>query len=177
MTAPRPPAPRSHDVVIYTDGGCRGNPGPGGWAFLVINPATGSALERCGAERETTNNRMELMGAIMALRSLRKDGLKVLLHSDSQYVIKAASEWIPAWKARGWRRKEGELKNVDLLKDLDELGNRHAVRWEWVRGHNGNPGNERVDALTNQAMDALQAGTDGQFEQRVTWPIPVPRSS
>jgi ribonuclease HI len=156
---------RTHapEVVIYTDGGCRGNPGPGGWAFLVINPQSGSA--------QTTNNRMELMGAIMALRSLRRDGLAVVLHSDSQYVIKAASEWIPGWKARGWRRKEGELKNVDLLKDLDALGARHQVSWQWVRGHAGNPGNERVDALTNQAMDALQAGGDPAFEQRVSWTL------
>ncbi len=171
MTAPRPPALRTHDVVIYTDGGCRGNPGPGGWAFLAINPATGSALERCGGERDTTNNRMELMGAIMALRSLRKDGLKVLLHSDSQYVVKAASEWIPSWKARGWRRKEGALKNIDLLKDLDALGARFQVSWQWVRGHAGNPGNERVDALTNQAMDAIRAGGDPVFEKRVSWTL------
>ena len=161
----------THDVVIYTDGGCRGNPGPGGWAFLVINPVTGSGLERCGGERDTTNNRMELMGAIMALRSLRKDGLTVLLHSDSQYVIKAASEWMPGWKARGWKRKEGALKNVDLLQDLDALGGRHRVDWRWVRGHSGNPGNERVDALTNQAMDALQAGADPLFEKRVSWTL------
>ena len=150
---------RAHapDVVIYTDGGCRGNPGPGGWAFLVINPLSGSALERCGGERETTNNRMELMGAIMALRSLRRDGLTVVLHSDSQYVIKAASEWIPGWKARGWRRKEGELKNVDLLKDLDALGARFTVSWQWVRGHAGNPGNERADALANRGMTEARA--------------------
>jgi ribonuclease HI len=158
-------------VEIYTDGACRGNPGPGGWAFLVINATSGAAMERCGGERETTNNRMELMGAIMALRSLRKEGLTVQLHSDSQYVIKAASEWIPGWKARGWKRKEGALKNVDLLKDLDALGSRHQVSWRWVRGHNGNPGNERVDALTNQAMDALQSGKDPLFEQRVIWPL------
>ncbi len=157
------------EVVIYTDGGCRGNPGPGGWALLVINPASGSALERCGGERETTNNRMELMGAIMALRSLRRDGLRVALHSDSQYVIKAASEWIPGWKARGWKRKEGALKNVDLLKELDTLAARHQVGWHWVRGHAGNPGNERVDALTNQAMDALAAGLDATYEKRVSW--------
>ena len=123
------------DVVIYTDGGCRGNPGPGGWGFLVFNPQTGHALERCGGEGETTNNRMEMMAAIMALKSLKKDGIRVLLHSDSQYLIKAMTEWVEGWKARGWKRKEGPLKNVDLLKELDALSRRFRVTWRWVRGH------------------------------------------
>ena len=158
-----------HDVVAYTDGGCRGNPGPGGWGFLVFNPVTGHALERCGGERETTNNRMEMLAAIMALRSLKQDGTRILLHSDSQYLIKTMSEWLPGWKARGWKRKEGELKNVDLLKDLDALNQRFRVTWRWVKGHAGDPGNEHADGLTNRAMDAVQAGRDDTYEGRLTW--------
>ena len=159
------------DVVLYTDGGCRGNPGPGGWGFLAINPLTGQALERCGGERETTNNRMEMLAAIMGLRSLRKPGLAVLIHSDSQYLIKSVSEWMAGWKAKGWKKKDGPLKNVDLLKELDVLTQQHAVRWQWVKGHAGNPGNERVDALTNRAMDAVQAGRDPAWEGRLEWPV------
>ncbi len=157
------------DVVCYTDGGCRGNPGPGGWGFLVFNPLTGQALERCGGEQETTNNRMEMMAAIMALRSLKKDGIRVLIHSDSQYLIKAVSEWMPGWKARGWKRKEGPLKNVDLLKELDALNARFALTWRWVKGHSGNRGNEHVDALTNRAMDSVQGGREADYEGRLVW--------
>jgi ribonuclease HI len=157
------------DVIAYTDGGCRGNPGPGGWGCLIIDPKTGDALERCGGQRDTTNNQMELLGAIMALRSLKKPGTEVLIHSDSQYVIKSASEWIPGWKARGWKRKEGPLKNVELLQELDRLQSGHRVRWQWVKGHDGNPGNEHVDALTNQAMDAIARGEDPAHERRLKW--------
>jgi len=157
------------DVVIYTDGGCRGNPGPGGWGFLVFNPANGHALERCGGEGETTNNRMEMMAAIMALKSLKKDGIRVLLHSDSQYMIKAMTEWVEGWKARGWKKKEGTLKNVDLLKELDALSQQFSVTWRWVKGHSGNRGNEYVDQLTNRAMDSVQAGEDADYESRMEW--------
>jgi ribonuclease HI len=157
------------DVVIYTDGGCRGNPGPGGWGFLVFNPANGHALERCGGEGETTNNRMEMMAAIMALKSLKKDGIRVQLHSDSQYLIKAMTEWVDGWKSRGWKKKDGVLKNVDLLKELDALSQRFRVSWRWVKGHSGNRGNEHVDQLTNRAMDAVQAGEDGTYEGRLEW--------
>ena len=115
-------------LVAYTDGGCRGNPGPGGWGFVIYNPLDGKALERSGGERATTNNRMEIMAAVEALRAIRKPGSEVLIHSDSQYLIKSASEWIPGWKARGWKRKEGALKNVDLLKDLDALLALHSKR-------------------------------------------------
>ena len=157
------------EVIAYSDGGCRGNPGPGAWACLIINPKTGEALERCGGEAETTNNKMELMGAIMAIRSLKKPGTSALIHSDSQYVIKSASEWIPGWKARGWKRKEGPLKNVELLQELDRLLAGHRIAWQWVRGHDGNPGNERVDALANQAMDAIARGEHPSYEKRVMW--------
>jgi ribonuclease HI len=102
------------DVIAYTDGGCRGNPGVGGWGFVLINPRTGKALERCGGERETTNNRMELSGAIQALAALLKPGLAVRVFSDSQYVIKGMSEWVRGWQARGWRKADKEpVMNAD----------------------------------------------------------------
>ena len=157
------------EVIAYTDGGCRGNPGPGSWAFLLINATTHKALERTGGEALTTNNRMEMLAAIEALSALKKPGMRVLLHSDSQLLIKSVTEWIPGWKARGWRKKDGELKNVDLLKRLDELNRLHQVTWQWVRGHNGNPGNERVDLLTNEGMDRLQRGVDPAWESRTIW--------
>src|SRR5580658_6708135 len=119
------------DALAYSDGGCRGNPGPGGWGMLLINASTRDALERCGGEANTTNNRMELMAAIQVLRALKRPGTSVLIHSDSTYVIKAASEWIPGWKARGWKRKEGPLKNLELLQELDRLLAQHQVTWQW----------------------------------------------
>jgi ribonuclease HI len=157
------------DVILYTDGGCRGNPGPGGWGFLAINPITGNALERCGGERETTNNRMELSAAINGLKSMKKPGLTVALYSDSQYVIKSATEWMAGWKRRGWKKADGPLKNVDLLKELDAVAARFEIDWKWVKGHAGDPGNEAADALTNRAMDAVQAGRDPAWEQRLVW--------
>jgi ribonuclease HI len=164
MTTPVPA-----DVIAYTDGGCRGNPGPGGWGCLLIDPKTGAARERRGGERDTTNNRMEMLAAIEAMRALAKPGLAILIHSDSKYLIQAASEWLPGWKARGWKRKDGPLKNVDLLQELDRLLALHRVRWQWVKGHDGNPGNERVDQLANEAMDAIANGDDPAWEQRRTW--------
>jgi ribonuclease HI len=156
-------------VVAWTDGGCRGNPGPGGWGFVLVDVDSRAALERCDGERETTNNRMEILAAIMALRSLKREGTRILVHSDSQYLIKAASEWMPGWKARGWKRKEGELKNVELLQELDRLLSVHQVTWKWVKGHAGDPGNEHADALTNRAMDAVQSGGDPAWSGRFTW--------
>jgi ribonuclease HI len=158
------------DVILYTDGGCRGNPGGiGGWGFLAINPRTKQALERCGGEKDTTNNRMEMMAAIMALRSLKKDGTRVQLFSDSNYLIQAMNEWVDGWKARGWKRKEGPLKNVDLWQELDALRQRFVITWTWVKGHAGNRGNEHVDQLTNQAMDALREGETAIYENRFVW--------
>jgi len=157
------------DVIAYTDGGCRGNPGPGGWGAILIDPKTGAAREMRGGERDTTNNRMEMLAAIEALKALAKPGLSVLVHSDSQYVIKACTEWMPGWKAKGWKKSGGPLKNVDLLKELDRLLAIQRVRWQWVKGHDGNPGNERVDQLANDAMDALANGEDPTWEQRGTW--------
>jgi ribonuclease HI len=155
----------------WTDGGCRGNPGGiGAWAFLVVDTQTGNAMERCDGEADTTNNRMEMLGAIRLLQSLQKPGTGILIHSDSQYLVKSCSEWMPGWKARGWKRKEGPLKNLDLLQELDHLMAQHVVRWQWVRGHAGDAGNERVDQLANEAMDRIAAGRAGAWEQRRRWP-------
>ena len=157
------------DVIAYTDGGCRGNPGPGAWAFLLIDPTTGKALERTGGERQTTNNRMELLAVIEALRALRGPRKRVRLMSDSQYVINSATKWMAGWKAKGWKRKEGELKNVDLLQQLDQLVVLHDIEWRWVRVHDGEPGNERVDALTNHGMDRIARGENAAWESRTEW--------
>ena len=156
-------------VIAYTDGGCRGNPGLGAWAYLLIDPARGKALARAGAERGTTNNRMELSAVLMALRALRKHDTELLVRSDSKYTIDSCASWLPGWKARGWKRATGPLKNVDILKDLDAELARHQVRFEWVKGHAGDRGNEYVDALLNESMDAAQAGGDGALERKLAW--------
>ncbi|MFM1886562.1 MAG: hypothetical protein RL026_1719 [Pseudomonadota bacterium] len=140
-------------VEIYTDGACRGNPGPGGWGVLLI--AGSARKELSGAERHTTNNRMELMGAIMALEALKR-GVPVRLHTDSKYVCDGIAKWLPAWKARGWKTADKQpVKNQDLWERLDAARQRHEVQWTWVKGHAGNAGNERVDALANAAIDEL----------------------
>ena len=140
-------------VEIYTDGACRGNPGPGGWGALLIS---GDARrEISGAEAATTNNRMELMAAIEALRALKRP-VKVVLHTDSKYVCTGIQEWLPQWKQRGWKTADKKpVKNVDLWQALDEARALHQVTWKWVKGHAGNAGNEHVDALANAAIDAL----------------------
>lgn len=138
----------SSEVFLFTDGGCSGNPGPGGWAFILQHPATGKELERSGGERETTNNRMELIAVIQGLESLTRES-QVEVFTDSVYVGKGFSEWMPKWKANGWRRRAkggwGEVKNVDLWKTLDELLAKHKVTFTHVRGHSGHPENERCD--------------------------------
>ena len=138
------------EVQLFTDGACSGNPGPGGWAFVLRHPTSGKELEHAGAERETTNNRMELLAVIRGLEAL-KCPTCVELVSDSIYVGKGISEWLPKWKANGWRRREGkrfkEIKNEDLWRRLDELLSQHGVRFTHVRGHAGHPENERCDVL------------------------------
>ncbi len=138
------------EVHLFTDGGCSGNPGPGGWAYLLQHPATGKQIERSGGERETTNNRMELTALIKGLSALKKPSC-VQLFTDSVYVGKGISEWMTKWKANGWRRKEGKrmvaVKNEDLWRRLDELLQTHEVRYTRVAGHSGHPENERVDQL------------------------------
>ena len=140
-------------VTIYTDGACRGNPGPGGWGALLMS---GSAeKELCGGESATTNNRMELMAAIQALAAL-KQRCKVDLHTDSQYVRQGITGWIHNWKKNGWKTANKKpVKNADLWQALDSAIADHEVHWHWVKGHAGDPGNERADALANRGIDQL----------------------
>lgn len=141
-------------VEIYTDGACRGNPGPGGWGVLLR--ARGAEKELHGADRATTNNRMELTAVIRALEALKRPS-EVRLYTDSQYVQKGISQWIGDWKRRGWRTAAKKpVKNEDLWRRLDELAARHRVEWRWVKGHAGHDGNERADALANRAIDELR---------------------
>jgi ribonuclease HI len=146
------------DVVIYTDGACKGNPGPGGWGVLMRSP-DGTEKELCGGEMGTTNNRMEMMAVIEALAALKRP-CKVTLHIDSQYVLKGMTEWLAGWKAKGWKTAAKQpVKNVDLWQRLDELVAKagHTIDWHWVKGHAGDPGNERADALANRGVElALQ---------------------
>ncbi len=146
---------QSGAVIIHTDGGCRGNPGPGGWgAVLSYN---GREREIWGGEPYTTNNRMELMAAIMALETLKRP-CRVELYTDSQYLRNGISTWIGGWKARGWKTAQNDpVKNVDLWQRLDEAQRRHKVSWHWVRGHAGNAGNERADKLTQLAIAEQEA--------------------
>jgi ribonuclease HI len=137
-------------VLIYTDGACRGNPGPGGWGAVLI--WNGQEKELCGGEPATTNNRMELTAACEALEALKKPCV-VELHTDSQYVKTGISEWLRVWKAKGWRTTtKGEVKNVDLWQRLDAANQRHTVTWKWVKGHAGHELNERADRLANKGM-------------------------
>lgn len=141
-------------VEIYTDGACKGNPGPGGWGVLLKSGATVKELH--GGELQTTNNRMELLAVIRALESLKRP-CHVTLHLDSQYVLKGITEWLPGWKAKGWRTAARQpVKNVDLWQALDKLvaEGGHKIDWRWVRGHNGDAGNERADALANMGVEA-----------------------
>ena len=139
-------------VVIYTDGACKGNPGPGGWgALLTVGDTT---KELFGSERETTNNRMEMMAVIQALQALKRP-CDVELYLDSQYVNKGINEWISGWKARGWKTADKKpVKNVDLWLLLDAAREPHRIKWIWVKGHAGNAGNERADALANRGIEA-----------------------
>ena len=138
-------------VCIYTDGACSGNPGPGGWAAILS--CMGREKERSGGERETTNNRMELRAVIEALSAL-KEPCEVELWTDSQYIARAINEgWLAGWKRRGWRRKEGELKNPELWQRLDALLGEHRVTVNWLRGHDGQEQNERCDALAVAERD------------------------
>lgn len=138
-------------VCIYTDGACSGNPGPGGWAAILRY--NGHEKELSGGERETTNNRMELMAVISALTAL-KESCEVELWTDSQYIEKAINEgWLAGWKRRGWKRKGGELKNIELWQELDGLLARHRVNFNWLKGHDGHEFNERCDALAVAERD------------------------
>jgi len=143
-------------VVIYTDGACRGNPGPGGWGALLMFGER--EREISGAETLTTNNRMELTAVIRALEALKRP-VAAKIYTDSQYVRQGVLEWMPNWKARGWKTADKKpVKNQDLWQQLDALLPTHQLEWHWVKGHSGNPGNERVDELANRAIDAMTAG-------------------
>lgn len=142
------------DVVIHTDGACKGNPGPGGWGALLVSGA--HEKELFGGVAHTTNNRMEMMAVIEALGAL-KGPSRVVLYTDSSYVQKGITEWIVGWKARGWRTADKKpVKNEDLWRLLDSAAARHRVEWRWVKGHAGDPGNERADALANRGVDSVR---------------------
>jgi ribonuclease HI len=142
-------------VVIYTDGSCRGNPGPGGWGALLM--FEGHEREIWGGETETTNNRMELRAAIEALETLKRP-CHVELHTDSQYVRNGITQWLSLWKARGWRTMtKGAVKNEDLWRRLDDARMRHEVDWRWVRGHAGHEYNERADQLAKRGRAEIEA--------------------
>jgi len=143
----------SAKIEIYTDGACRGNPGPGGWGVVLRYNSTEKNIY--GGELMTTNNRMELMAAIMGLESLTRD-CDVVLTTDSKYVMQGITEWLAGWKARGWKTAARKpVKNVDLWLRLDQAVSGHTIQWEWVKGHSGHPENEQADALANQGIDEL----------------------
>ena len=142
-------------VKIYTDGACKGNPGPGGWGALLHYK--GHEKELSGGERETTNNRMELMAVIRALESLKRPS-EVLITTDSQYVMKGMTEWIKNWKRNGWRTAaKKQVKNADLWQELDSFVKQHQVKWAWVKGHSGHAENERADDLANLGITKMRA--------------------
>lgn len=141
------------EITIYSDGACKGNPGRGGWGAVLV--AGTSEKELFGGEANTTNNRMEMTAVIEALRALKRP-CTVRVYTDSQYVQKGISEWLPGWKARGWKTADKKpVKNVDLWQELDTLAQQHQISWHWVRGHNGHPGNERADALANRGVESI----------------------
>jgi ribonuclease HI len=142
-------------VEIYTDGACRGNPGPGGWGALLSLGEHQKELS--GADPQTTNNRMELTAVIRALQALKRPS-ELRVFTDSEYVRRGITEWLKSWKARGWKTADRKpVKNQDLWEQLDALASGHKIEWRWVKGHSGVPGNERCDRLANEAIDAMQA--------------------
>ena len=142
-------------VEIWTDGACKGNPGPGGWGALLRSGNTEKTLH--GGELQTTNNRMEMMAVLEALRALKRP-CRIDLHVDSQYVMKGINEWIHGWRRRNWRKSDGKpVLNEDLWRQLDAEVSRHEVAWHWVKGHAGDPGNERADLLANRGVEEVLA--------------------
>ena len=138
---------RKDPIIIYTDGSCDPNPGPGGWAVLIIKEKENKMIK--GSEAHSTNNRMELTAALNGIKDVTVSE-EIILYTDSQYLKKGISEWVANWKARGWRRKGGKLANVDLWKELSTEIDKRKITWRWVRGHTGNPFNERVDRAAKQ---------------------------
>jgi ribonuclease HI len=158
------------EVTIYTDGGADPNPGRGGWAAILLDPATGKVRELSGGEPRATNNRMELTAAIRALESLTRP-CRVKLLTDSQYLRKGITEWLPGWIARGWRRKDGELQNEDLWRRLAELIGSHKIHWGWVKGHAGNKWNERADELATLAIREQRKQHGGEAAAPAAGPV------
>ena len=153
------PDPRPR-VELYTDGACSGNPGPGGWAYILKHPASATEREASGGEKQTTNNRMELLAAIEGLKALKKPSI-VELYSDSQYVLNGLKDWIKGWKAKGWKTSNKQpVKNQDLWQTLDALAQQHTVTFHWIRGHNEHPENERADKLAVKARDEAARAPD-----------------
>lgn len=149
-------------VTMYTDGACRGNPGPGGWGVVLI--AGNNERELYGGVADTTNNRMELFAAIRGLEALKRS-CRVLVYTDSEYLRKGITEWLVQWRARGWRTAAKKaVKNEDLWRELSELAATHDIEWHWVKGHSGHPGNDRADRLANRGIDDLLSGP--QLDQR-----------
>ena len=136
-------------IKIYTDGSCEPNPGPGGWAAVIQSEKGEKTLS--GSHPDTTNNRMELQAALEALLAFEQPA-QLAIYTDSEYLMRGITKWMPAWKAKNWKRKKGKLANADLWKALDAALEKHEVNWHWVRGHMGNPGNERADRLAKKAM-------------------------
>ena len=144
----------SHVIEIFTDGACKGNPGPGGWGVMLRLGEHQKTL--FGGEPQTTNNRMELTAAIRGLQALKKAPARVVLTTDSQYVMKGIREWMPNWKKRDWKTAGRQpVKNADLWRELDELVSQHEVEWRWVKGHSGHPENELADELANRGVDQV----------------------
>ncbi len=149
----------ANEVEIFTDGACRGNPGPGGWGALLKFQDKEKKL--LGSEADTTNNRMELTAVIKALDSLKHDRHPVKITTDSRYVMDGIEKWMPAWKQRNWKTAARKpVKNVDLWKLLDEVANKYEINWQWVKGHSGHPGNEAADQLANDAIDEMLANKE-----------------
>ena len=145
------PVDANHHIIIYTDGACKGNPGPGGWGAVLRSGKHEKHLH--GGEKHTTNNRMEISAVIFALRALKQRS-SVELWTDSQYVQKGVTEWLEGWKKRGWKTASKDpVKNADLWQELDALLPDHDISWHWVRGHNGHPGNELADQLANKGVE------------------------
>lgn len=159
MASNSPPKPTLKPrVELFTDGACSGNPGPGGWAYILRHPASGAQREDFGAEPDSTNNRMELSAVIFGLAALQKPSI-VELTSDSKYVLDGLKDWLQGWKKRGWKTASKEpVKNVDLWKLLDTLSSRHEVNFHWIRGHAGHAENERCDQLSVRAAEAVRSG-------------------
>ncbi|MGL4942821.1 MAG: ribonuclease HI [Thermoguttaceae bacterium] len=153
-----PPKTTSHipaEVILYTDGACSGNPGPGGWGFILRHIASGKERVDSGGERATTNNRMEMLAVIRGLESLTRN-TNVEIVSDSKYVLDGIRDWLPKWKAKGWKRTGGAIKNEELWRHLDELVSRHSVVCTYVRGHTGHTENEECDRLAREAIKKLR---------------------